>query len=183
MFSFDQPLSRGTAAVRGLLAVALGGVLMAWPSITIGTVVVLFAIFVFSDAIVSAIRVFGLGRSAGDRALLGIRAAIEITAGVAALAYPGVTAGVMTVLIGIYAITAGGLEMAVAGRLSKVGAGGTGWLIAGGLLTLVTGVALAVWPGIGAVTLALVFGAYLAISGLVLLASAAVTPRGETVPA
>jgi uncharacterized membrane protein HdeD (DUF308 family) len=183
MFTFDQPLSRSQAAVRGLLALVAGGVLMAWPGITIGTVVVLFATFVFADAVISAVRVFGHGQSAGDRALLAIRSAIEVVAGVAAIAYPGITAGVMTVVVGIYLITVGGLEMGAAGRLSKLGATGTGWLVAGGLLTLLTGIALAVWPGIGAVTLALVFGAYLAVAGLVLLVSAAIAPRGATVTA
>ena len=183
MFSFDQPLSRSQAALRGLLAVVLGGVLMAWPGITLGTVIALFAIFVFADAVVSAIGAFRDGQSAGDRVLLGIRAAIEVAAGIAAIAYPAATAAVMTVVIGIYAITVGGLELAASGRLAKAGVPGTGWLIVSGLLAVVTGIALVVWPGIGAVTLALVFGAYLAIAGFVLLISAAVTPRGETVTA
>jgi uncharacterized membrane protein HdeD (DUF308 family) len=183
MFTFDQPLSRGRAAVRGLLAVALGGVLMAWPGITIGTVVALFAIFVFADAIVSAVGAFRSGEPTGDRVLLAVRAVIEVAAGIAAIAYPDITAGAMTVIAGIYAITVGGLEMAVAGRLSRIGAGGTGWMIAGGLLTLVAGIALVIWPGIGAVTLALLFGAYLVVAGVVLVASAVVTPRGEAVTA
>jgi uncharacterized membrane protein HdeD (DUF308 family) len=58
-----------------------------------------------------------------------------------------------------------------------------GWEIAGGLLSVMTGIALVVWPGIGAVTLAIVFGAYLAVLGVVLLLSAAVTPRGMPVEA
>jgi uncharacterized membrane protein HdeD (DUF308 family) len=183
MFTFDQPLSCKDAAIRGGLAVVLGGVLMAWPGITIGTVVALFAIYLFADAAVSAVRLFDRGRDAGDRVLLGLRAVIEVAAAITAIAYPGITASVMTVVVGIYAIVAGGVELAAAGRLSKLGLSGTGWLIVSGLLALVTGIALVVWPSIGAVTLALVFGAYLAISGVMLLISAAMTPRGEAVPA
>jgi len=177
------PLSRGDAAVRGLIAAALGTVLMVWPGITIGTVVVLFAIYALVDAGVNAVRAFRHGVSGGDRALLLIRAVIEVVAAGVAIAYPGVTASIMTVIVGIYAITIGGLELAVVGRLSQAGAKGMGWEIAGGLLSVMTGIALVVWPGIGAVTLAIVFGAYLAVLGVVLLLSAAVTPRGMPVEA
>ena len=39
------------------------------------------------------------------------------------------------------------------------------------------------WPGIGAVTLALLFGAYLVVYGITLDVAAAMTPRGEPVEA
>ena len=45
-----------------------------------------------------------------------------------------------------------------------------------------TGVTLVVWPGIGAVTLAIVFGIYLAVYGVLLLVAAAMTPRGQRRP-
>jgi len=177
------PLSRGDAAVRGLIAAALGTVLMVWPGITVGTVVVLFAAYALVDAGVNIVRAFRHGVSGGDRALLLIRAVIEVVAAGVAIAYPGVTASIMTVIVGIYAITIGGLELAVVGRLSQAGAKGMGWEIAGGLLSIIAGVALVVWPGIGAVTLAIVFGLYLAISGLMLLIAAAKTPSGQAVVA
>ena len=177
----STPQTRGQATVRGLLAAALGTTLMVWPGITIGTVVALFAIFVFADAVLSTVQVFRSGESPGERTLLAIRALIEVGAGIAVIAYPGITAAIMTVIVGIYAITAGGLELAVVGRLAQAGVKRNGWAIAGGVLAVMTGVALVVWPGIGAVTLAIVFGAYLAVAGVVLLIQAAVTPRGATV--
>jgi uncharacterized membrane protein HdeD (DUF308 family) len=177
----SSPLTRGQATLRGLLAVALGTTFMVWPGITIGTVVALFAVFVFADAVLTTVQVFRSGESGGERVLLGLRALIEVGAGVAAIAYPGITAAIMTVIAGIYAITAGGLELAVVGRFAQAGFKRNGWAIAGGVLAVMTGVALVVWPGIGAVTLAIVFGAYLAVAGAVLLVEAAVTPRGATV--
>ena len=171
------PLSRGDAAVRGLIAAALGTVLMVWPGITIGTVVVLFAVYALVDAGVNIVRAFRHGVSGGDRALLLIRAGIEVIAAGIALVYPGVTASIMTVIVGIYAITIGGLELAVVGRLREAGARGMGWQITAGVLGVMTGIALVVWPGIGAVTLAVVFGIYLTAFGAVLLLSAAAGPR------
>jgi uncharacterized membrane protein HdeD (DUF308 family) len=183
MLSFSQPISRGNAAVRGLLAAALGATLIVWPGITIGTVVVLFAVSVFADAIVSSARAFGDGRRAEDRWLLGLRAVIDITAGVVALAHPSATLGAMTVVIGLFALAIGITELSGSRTLRRLGASGTGWLVASGVLSVLTGLALVVWPSIGAVTLAVVFGAYLALSGLTLLISAAVTPSGEPVVA
>ena len=136
MLSRSPSASRGHAAVRGLIAAAV--VLIAWPGITIGTVVVLCAIYAVADAV--------------------------------------------AVAIGIHAITVGGLELTGVGLLAKADVSGYGRQLAGGLLTVMTGVALVVWPGIGAVTLALVFGAYLTVAGVVLLVSAAVAPRHRTVP-
>jgi len=178
-----DPRSRGHWAVRGLLAVALGGVLLVWPSITIGTVVVLFAIYAFADAIASVTRVFRSDASGGERAMRLVRAAIEITAGVVAIAYPGPTAAVMTAVLGLFAIAIGANELVGARNLSKLGVTGTGWLVATGVVSVLAGVALVVWPGVGAVTLALLFGAYLVVYGITLDVAAAMTPRGEPVEA
>jgi uncharacterized membrane protein HdeD (DUF308 family) len=174
---FTQSESRGQMAVRGLLAAALGIVLMAWPGITIGTVVALFAIYTIVDAVTVGARAFTHGLSGGDRALLGLRAVIELIAAGIAIGYPDVTAAVMTVIVGLYTIAVGGLELAVAGRLKQIGVKGAGWDIFGGVLAVLTGVALVVWPGIGAVTLAIVFGAYLTVFGAMALVRATVGPR------
>jgi uncharacterized membrane protein HdeD (DUF308 family) len=174
---FLQSESRGQMAVRGLLATVLGIVLMAWPGITIGTVVALFAIYLIIDAVTLGARAFSDGLSGGDRALLGLRAAIELIAAGVVLGYPDVTAAVMTVIVGLYTISVGGLELAVAGRLKRIGVDGAGWDIFSGVLAVMTGVALVVWPSIGAVTLAIVFGAYLTTWGAIALVSAAVRPR------
>jgi len=178
-----EPVSRGHWAVRGLLAVALGGVLLVWPSITIGTVAVLFAFYAFADAIATGTRVFRSGTSGGERALGLVRAAIEVTAGVVAIAYPGPTAAMMTAVLGLFAIAIGANELAGARRLSRLGVSGTGWLVATGVVSVLAGVALVVWPGIGAVTLALLFGAYLVVYGITLDIAAVTTPRAEAVEA
>jgi uncharacterized membrane protein HdeD (DUF308 family) len=178
---FSTSLSRGHAAARGILAALAGTAFMVWPGITIGTVAALFALYVFADAGLSVAQIFRDDESAGDRVVLGLRAAIEAATGIAALAYPGITAAIMTVIAGLYLIAAGGLELAVAGRFARAAGTRSGWAIAGGVLTVLTGVALVIWPGIGAVTLAIVFGAYVAVSGLVLLIQAARTPRGAVV--
>ena len=182
MLTFTTPLSRGHAALRGLLALVLGGTFLVWPGITIGTAVVLFAIFCFMDAFIALARLFSSGRSAGDRVLTILRTLIDVAAAIVAIAYPGPTAEVLTVIIGVYVIVLGVIEIAASSTLSKLGSGG-GWLVVSGLLSIVAGIVLIVWPDIGAVSLAIVFGAYLAAYGIWMLASAAVAPKGSTASA
>jgi uncharacterized membrane protein HdeD (DUF308 family) len=74
-------------------------------------------------------------------------------------------------VVGIWAILGGPVELAGAW------AGRSGWLAVGGLLAVAVGVVLIVWPSIGAVSLALVFGIYLLAYGITLLVSAATGMR------
>jgi len=176
MFGFG--ISRGHAAFRGLVAIALGIACVIWPGITIGVVVALFAIYCFVDAGTEVVRLFAADESSGQRVLMVAMAVIDIGAGVVAVAYPGITAGALVIIIGIWAIFAGFAEMAGAWSLSL---SGSGWLALGGVLSVAAGVLLIVWPGIGAYSMALVFGIYLMVYGVTLLGSAIATPAGQEV--
>jgi uncharacterized membrane protein HdeD (DUF308 family) len=55
--------------------------------------------------------------------------------------------------------------------------------VAGGILSILAGGTLIAWPGVGAVTLAILFGAYLLAYGVTLLVSAIATGHGEPVAA
>jgi uncharacterized membrane protein HdeD (DUF308 family) len=178
MFAFGPSLSRGHAVFRGVLAVALGVLCLIWPGVTIGVIVALFAIYCFADAITEVVNVFRSSDTAGQRVLMVVMALIDLAAGVVAVAYPGITAGALVIVIGIWAIFGGFTEIAAAWQLPG---SGTGWLAVGGLLSIVLGILLIAWPGIGAVSVALVFGIYLLAYGVTLLGSAIVTPSGENV--
>jgi len=175
MFNFNTSLSRGQAALRGGVALILGVVFVVWPSITIGTAVVLFAIYCIVDAGVQLANVFGDGESGVQRVLRLLLGLLDIAAAAVAVIYPGPTAGVLVIVIGVWAIVGGFAELFGAFSLSS------GWLGLTGVLSIAAGIVLVAWPGIGAVSLAIVVGAYLAAYGVVLLASAATTSRGERV--
>jgi len=178
MFAFDTSLPRGHAAFRGVLAAALGAVCVVWPGVTIGVVVALFAIYCFADAIMQVAHLFRSDDTGGQRVLMVVFALIDVAAGVVAVSYPGITAGVLVIVIGIWAIIGGVIEITAAW-----GGAGSGWLAVGGVLSVLAGIVLIVWPGIGAFSLALVFGIYLLVYGITLLAAAVATPSGETVDA
>jgi uncharacterized membrane protein HdeD (DUF308 family) len=172
--------SRGRVAVRGLLASLLGVGLMLWPGITLGVTVALVAIYGFGDAIASAGDVFRRGMTAGERWLAGLRAVLDVGVATAAIAWPGLTVSTLAALVGIFAICAGVAELAGSSVLSRAGLPGGGWAVAGGVVSILAGVTLVAWPGIGAVTLAILFGAYLFLYGAALQVAAA---RNTPVPA
>lgn len=180
MFTLDALLTRRHAAVRGLLAVVLGVVALVWPGLTIGVAVALFAIYCFADAISRFAGLFGSGETGGQRALGLLVAVVDVAAGIVAIAYPGITAGALVIVIGIWAIVIGAAEIA-AGLSTDGGVFGPGWLALIGVLSAIAGLLLIVWPNIGAVTIAVVFGIYLLVYGVTLLAAAAVTPKGKPI--
>ena len=159
--------SPGRLAFLGLLAMALGIAAIVWPGVTIGVAVALFAVYCFVHAIGQLFALFTIERSVGRDILRLVLAVIDVAAGVVAVVYPGITAEVLTFIVGFWALFGGFVELA--GALT----GRVGWLGVAGLLTIAAGVVLTAAPGIGAVSLALIFGIYLLSYGITLLVSAA----------
>ena len=110
--------------------------------------VILFAVYAFIDA--------------GLHLLLGL---VDIAAGVIALVWPGPTALVLVLIVGIWAFIGGFAEI-FAGFGSGETAGTRAMFILAGLVSVAFGVVLFARPGIGAVTLALLFGLFSLIYGV-----------------
>src|SRR6266851_6548316 len=94
----------------GILAVIVGVVAIAWPGVTILALVILFAVYAFMDAGLQAARAFGSG-TAGPvfgHLLLGL---IDLAAGIIALVWPGPTALVLVLVVGIWAFVGGCFEI------------------------------------------------------------------------
>jgi len=158
--------SPGHLAFLGLLAAAVGIAAIVWPGVTIGVAVALFAVYCFVNAVGQVFAMLTIERSVGRDLLRLLLAVIDVAAGVVALAYPGMTAEVLTI-VGFWAILGGSIELTGAFTVRD------GWLGIAGLLTVVAGVVLIASPGIGAVSLALILGIYLLAYGITLLVSAA----------
>ena len=177
MLNFLKPPSRGHLAFLGIVAAALGVAVIVWPNITVGVAVALFAIYAFVNAIGQVVAMFTVERSVGRDILRLVMAVIDVAAGLVAVVYPGITAEVLAIVVGIWAVFGGSIELAGAWT------GRSGWLAVGGLLSVAVGVVLIVWPSIGAVSLALVFGIYLLAYGITLLVSAATGTRRSSLGA
>src|SRR3954470_11499888 len=149
---------------RGVLAIVLGIVSVAWPNITVGAFVVLFAVFAFIAAFSDGARAF-----ASDRAgpVLGwlLLALLSLAAGVLALVWPGPTALVLTIWIAAWAFLTGIVEVAMAFGQGQTAGERAMWAL-GGLISVALGIVLSLRPDIGAVSLATGFGLFSIVYGI-----------------
>ena len=144
----------------GILAVIVGIFAIAWPGATILALVVLFAVYAFIDAGLQTMRAFS-SRTAGPvlgHLLLGL---IDLAAGVFALAWPSPTAFVLVIVVAAWALAGGVAEFFQSGET----AGTRALFIVSGLVSVAFGVLLFARPGVGVLTLALLFGLYALIYG------------------
>jgi uncharacterized membrane protein HdeD (DUF308 family) len=148
----------------GILAVIAGIIAIAWPGVTVLALVLLFAVYAFIDAGLEAMRAFS-SRSAGPvfgHLLLGL---ISLAAGVVAVVWPAPTALVLVLVVGAWAVVGGIVE--IVNGLGKGETAGTRALyILTGLVAVAFGVLLFARPGVGAITLALLFGLFSLIYGV-----------------
>lgn len=147
-----------TSVLLGVLAIIIGIVALAWPGVTVLALILLFAVYAFSRSFLQAAMAFR-SRSAGP--VLGhlVLAVIDVAAGVFAVVWPGPTALVLLVLIGVWAVTGGVFEFFAAFGRGE-GAGTRAMYLLGGAVTVLFGLVVLARPGIGALSLALLFGLF-----------------------
>jgi uncharacterized membrane protein HdeD (DUF308 family) len=147
----------------GVVAVIVGIIAIAWPGVTVLALVILFAVYAFIDAGLQAARAFS-SRSAGPVFGHLLLSLISLAAGVIALVWPGPTAYVLVIVVAAWALVGGVVEV-IAGFGSGETAGTRALFIISGLVSVAFGILLFARPGVGAVTLALLFGLYSLIYG------------------
>ncbi len=151
----------------GVLAIIVGIIAIAWPSVTILALVILFAVYAFIGAGLQAMRAFS-SATAGPvlgHLLLGL---VDLAAGVIALVWPGPTALVLVLIVAIWAVIAGAVEVGAAFGSGET-AGTRALFILASLVSIAFGVVLSSRPDVGAVTLALMFGLFTMIYGVSLI--------------
>ncbi len=153
--------------LRGVLAIVFGLIALFLPGATMLSLVIVFAIYTFVDGvvgIVSAVR----AAQAGERwGLLVTEGLVNIVVAAIAVLWPGITVVAFVLLVAVWAILTGALELAAAFRLGTED--GRWWLVVGGLVSLVYGALLVIAPMIGAVVLTWWLGAYALIFGVCLI--------------
>jgi uncharacterized membrane protein HdeD (DUF308 family) len=144
--------------VRGLLALAVGVVALAWPGVTVLALVIMFSVYAFFEAAAQLTLAFSSARAKPviGHLLVGL---VDVAAGGIALVWPGATALVLVLLVGSWAIVTGIIELAAAFGSGEP-AGVRAMFIAVGLGSLLFGGALFARPDMGALTLALLFGLF-----------------------
>jgi uncharacterized membrane protein HdeD (DUF308 family) len=150
--------------VRGVLAIIIGIVAVIWPGVTILALVLLFAVYAFTDAFFEGARAFGSQRVWPVLGYL-VLALIDVAAGLVAVVWSAPTALVLTLIVGIWAIVTGVFEI-IAAFLRGESAGTRAMFIVTGLLSMAFGAIVVDRPVAGALTIALLFGLFSIASGV-----------------
>ena len=148
---------------RGVLALAVGIIALAWPGVTVFALVIMFAVYAFLAGGLQVTRAFSsdtAGPVAGHL-LLGLA---DLAAGIIALVWPGPTALVLVLVVATWAVVGGLFEIFAAFQAGEP-AGTRTLFILGGLASVAFGVVLCAHPGIGALTLAILFGLFNLVYG------------------
>jgi uncharacterized membrane protein HdeD (DUF308 family) len=157
--------------IRGIVAVAFGLVALSWPGATLVTLVLFYGVFALIDgvfAVISALR--GKGGT-GSRWWLAFVGLLGIVAGLVTYFAPGLTALALLMVIGVWALIYGIVEIVGAIRLRKE-IDNEWLLIMHGALAALFGLMVLVRPGAGALALIWLIGSFAILSGVLLLAFA-----------
>ena len=143
-----------SSVLSGLIAVALGALVLLWPGKTL---------------LVAAFLALGLHSSAGSRILLFISGAASLILAILAFRHfgsePGTALLLLAIWIGVGFIFRGVATVAMA--LSELsGTPGRGWSIFFGLVTVLAGIVTLAYPFDSLVTLTLVVGVWLIVIGV-----------------
>ena len=149
----------------GIVTLLAGLFALFWPGRTIVVIAVLFGIQLVVAGIFRFIVALAADEeSGGARALLALLGVLSFIVGLYALRNVLVTIAALALLLGIFWIVNGAVEVFAA--LSHRGMQGRGWTIFMGLLSVVAGVVVLVYPAISLATLAIVLGFWLLLYGI-----------------
>jgi uncharacterized membrane protein HdeD (DUF308 family) len=151
--------------LRGVAAIIFGVLAFVWPGITLLTLVLFYGAFALVDgvlAIVAAVR----GGNPMPRWWLAIVGIAGIVAGILTFAWPGITALVLLIFIAVWAIILGVMEIYGAIKLRKE-IEGEWLLILNGIISVLFGLVLLWRPGIGALAVVWMIGAWAILLGAI----------------
>ncbi|UNX54253.1 HdeD family acid-resistance protein [Georgenia sp. TF02-10] len=153
--------------IRGVLAILLGVLALVWPAATLLTLILVLGVFWLVDGVVGIVDgVRWRGEAgAGLRIVLGV---LGVLAGLVLVLQPGLSAGVLVTIAGVWAVL-GGVALVVVSVQARRWGVGWGWGVAAGVVTAVFGILLIAWPGIGAATFVILLGAYALVAGIALV--------------
>lgn len=151
--------------LRGVVAVLFGILAIVWPEITVLSLALLFGVYTLLDGVASIMMGLGRGTDRAYPIALGI---LGVAAGAIALVWPEITVIVLLVIIAVWAIFAGVMQILAAIRLRKVIR--NEWFLAlSGVIALVLGLLLIVQPAEGAIALVVAIATFALVWGITLI--------------
>jgi len=160
----------------GLTTLALGIIVLVWPSETLTVLSVLLGIQILVFGVFRLITAFS--SQTVNPGLTGFVGVLSMVVGVVVLRNPFETVAVFATLLGVVWIVGGAIELMTAITDARL-RNRTFHAIAG-LLSIAAGIVVVAWPSPTVTVIAWISGAYLAIAGVVFCAGALELRKLET---
>src|SRR5499426_3795964 len=157
--------------LRGIAAIIFGILAFVWPGLTLVTLVLLYGAFALVDGVLSLIAAFSGSAKPVPTWWLIVVGFLGIGAGVVTFLWPGITAVLLVMFIGAWALVHGIFEIIGAIQLRKE-IDNEWMLILGGVLSVIFGAIVLIAPGAGALGLVWAIAAYSIVFGISFVALA-----------
>jgi uncharacterized membrane protein HdeD (DUF308 family) len=156
---------RWALGINGVLAIAVGVVILVWPGISLYALTLLFGAYSLATGIVGLATAFNGDTPKDHRVWLVFMSLLGIVVGVVVFAWTGMSALALLYVIGAYAIVFGIITV-VGGFWLPLDGGDTALLVLSGLVSIAFGVVMFAKPGDGALVLLALIAAYAIVTGL-----------------
>ena len=156
------------AIVRGVLAVIFGLIALFAPIATAIVLAILIGVFAIVTGvfdIIEAIR----HRGSSSMVLRIVLGAVSILFGILVLVWPGISLAILVIVVGVWAIVTGVLQVMSSVRHRAVPDSGWVWGIIGGAVSILFGVVVLIWPTAGLVTVIWIIGIWAVVWGIILI--------------
>src|SRR5262249_51394754 len=157
--------------LRGIAAVLFGVLAFIWPGLTLVTLVLLYGAFALVDGVISLVAAFTGSAKPVPTWWLVVVGLLGIAAGIVTFAWPVITAIVLVLIIGAWALVHGIFEIIGAIQLRKE-IDNEWWLILSGAVSVLFGLIVLFAPGAGALGLIWAIAAYSIVFGVTFIALA-----------
>jgi uncharacterized membrane protein HdeD (DUF308 family) len=167
----DRPMLHALAKcwwvllLRGIAAIVFGVLAFIWPGLTLVTLVLLYGAFALVDGVLSLVAAFTGSPKPVPTWWLVVAGLAGIAAGAVTFLWPSITAIVLVMFIGAWALVHGIFQIIGAIQLRKE-IDNEWMLILGGLLSVVFGIIVLIAPGAGALGLVWAIAAYSIVFGI-----------------
>jgi uncharacterized membrane protein HdeD (DUF308 family) len=151
--------------LRGIAAIAFGVLAFLWPGLTLVTLVLLYGAFALVDGVLSLVAAFTGSAKPVPTWWLVVVGLLGIAAGAVTFLWPGITAVLLVLFIGAWALVHGIFEIIGAIQLRKE-IDNEWMLILGGVLSVLFGAIILIAPGAGALGLVWAIAAYSIVFGI-----------------
>jgi len=154
--------------LRGIVAIAFGALLLARPIAGVAAFVILFGAFAFVDGILTIVQALRYAHpQTGQWWWLLLQGICGAIIGLITFFYPGITAYVLGIFIGAWAIVTGLFEIAAVQMRRNVP--GEIFMILAGIFSIVLGAGIFLFPGAGLLAVVWFVAVYALAAGITLI--------------